>query len=92
MESGVEFDVSTLADWLGAYAVALMPMVEPILALVFASITRHPGPRNARLGPAERITQPPAPSYPIAAESAMRSKRKERIDAWSRTRVSSTFL
>jgi transposase len=34
---GVELDVSTLADWVGACAATLMPMVEAIRAHVFAA-------------------------------------------------------
>jgi transposase len=38
---GVELDVSTLADWVGASAAALMPLVEAIEAHVFAAQRIH---------------------------------------------------
>jgi len=38
---GVELEVSTLADWVGACAAALMPMVEAIRAHVFAAERIH---------------------------------------------------
>src|SRR5258707_11274664 len=38
---GVELDVSTLADWVGACAATLMPMVEAIRAHVFAAERIH---------------------------------------------------
>jgi transposase len=38
---GVDIDVSTLADWVGAAAAALMPMVEEIGAHVFAAERIH---------------------------------------------------
>jgi transposase len=38
---GVELDVSTLADWVGAAAASLMPLVEAIRAHVFAAQRIH---------------------------------------------------
>jgi transposase len=38
---GVEIDVSTLADWVGAAAASLMPLVEAIRAHVFAAERLH---------------------------------------------------
>jgi transposase len=38
---GIELDVSTLADWVGASAATLMPMVETIRAHVFAAERLH---------------------------------------------------
>jgi transposase len=38
---GIELDVSTLADWVGACAATLMPLVEAILAHVFAAERIH---------------------------------------------------
>jgi transposase len=38
---GIELDVSTLADWVGACAATLMPMVEAIRAHVFAAARIH---------------------------------------------------
>jgi transposase len=38
---GVELDVSTLADWVGAAAATLMPLVEAIRAHVFAAERLH---------------------------------------------------
>ena len=38
---GVEIDVSTLADWVGAAAASLMPLVEAIRAHVFAAERMH---------------------------------------------------
>src|SRR5216684_1240830 len=38
---GIELDVSTLADWVGACATTLMPMVEAIRAHVFAAERIH---------------------------------------------------
>jgi transposase len=38
---GIELDVSTLADWVGACAATLMPMVETIRAHVFAAERIH---------------------------------------------------
>ncbi len=38
---GIELDVSTLADWVGACAATLMPMVEAIRAHVFAAERIH---------------------------------------------------
>ena len=38
---GVELDVSTLADWVGAAAASLMPLVEAIRAHVFAAERLH---------------------------------------------------
>ena len=38
---GIELEVSTLADWVGACAAALMPMVEAIRAHVFAAERIH---------------------------------------------------
>jgi transposase len=38
---GVELDVSTLADWVGATAASLMPLVEAIRAHVFAAERLH---------------------------------------------------
>jgi len=38
---GIELDVSTLADWVGACAATLMPMVEVIRAHVFAAERIH---------------------------------------------------
>jgi transposase len=38
---GIELDVSTLADWVGACAFTLMPMVEAIRAHVFAAERIH---------------------------------------------------
>ena len=38
---GVEIDVSTLADWVGAAAASLMPLVETIRAHVFAAERIH---------------------------------------------------
>jgi transposase len=38
---GVEIDVSTLADWVGAAAASLMPLVEAIRAHVFAAERIH---------------------------------------------------
>ncbi len=38
---GVEIDVSTLADWVGAAAASLMPLVEVIRAHVFAALRLH---------------------------------------------------
>jgi transposase len=38
----VELDVSTLADWVGASAATLMPLVETIRAHVFAAERIHP--------------------------------------------------
>ena len=38
---GVELDVSTLADWVGASAATLMPLVEAIRAQVFAAERIH---------------------------------------------------
>jgi len=38
---GVELDVSTLADWVGASAATLMPLVEAIRAHVFAAQRLH---------------------------------------------------
>jgi hypothetical protein len=38
---GVELDVSTLADWVGACAATLMPLVEAIRAHVFAAERIH---------------------------------------------------
>ena len=38
---GIELDVSTLADWVGACAATLMPLIEAILAHVFAAERIH---------------------------------------------------
>src|SRR6266436_7932144 len=38
---GIELDVSTLADWVGACAATLMPLVERIRAHVFAAERIH---------------------------------------------------
>jgi transposase len=38
---GIELDVSTLADWVGACAATLMPMVEAVRAHVFAAERIH---------------------------------------------------
>ncbi len=38
---GVELDVSTLADWVGAAAASLMPLVELIRIHVFAAVRLH---------------------------------------------------
>jgi transposase len=38
---GVEIDVSTLADWVGAAAASLMPLVEAVQAHVFAAERLH---------------------------------------------------
>jgi transposase len=38
---GVELNVSTLADWVGAAAATLMPLVEAIRAHVFAAERIH---------------------------------------------------
>ena len=38
---GIELDVSTLADWVGASAATLMPLVEAIRAHVFAAERIH---------------------------------------------------
>jgi transposase len=38
---GIELDVSTLADWVGAAAGTLMPLVEVIRAHVFAADRIH---------------------------------------------------
>jgi transposase len=38
---GIELEVSTLADWVGASAAALMPLVEAIRAHVFAAARIH---------------------------------------------------
>jgi len=38
---GVDLDISTLADWVGAYAATLMPLVEAIRAHVFAAERIH---------------------------------------------------
>jgi transposase len=37
----VEIDVSTLADWVGASAAGLMPLVEAIRTHVFAALRLH---------------------------------------------------
>jgi transposase len=41
VREGVELDVSTLADWVGAAAATLMPLVEAIRAHVFAAERIH---------------------------------------------------
>ena len=38
---GIELDVSTLADWVGAAAATLMPLVDPIRSHVFAAERIH---------------------------------------------------
>ena len=38
---GIELDVSTLADWVGAAAATLMPLVDVIRAHVFAAERIH---------------------------------------------------
>ena len=38
---GVDLDVSTLADWVGAASATLMPLVEVIRAHVFAAVRMH---------------------------------------------------
>jgi len=38
---GVDIDVSTLCDWIGAISVALMPLVEAILAYILAGSRIH---------------------------------------------------
>src|SRR5260370_1013872 len=39
---GIELDVSTLADWVGASAATLMPLVESARAPLFSPRPRHP--------------------------------------------------
>jgi transposase len=41
VREGVEIDVSTLADWVGAAAASLMPLVEAVRAHVFAAERLH---------------------------------------------------
>jgi transposase len=38
---GVEIDVSTMADWVGAAAASLMPLVEAVRAHAFAALRLH---------------------------------------------------
>jgi hypothetical protein len=47
---GIALDVSTLADWLGAAAATLMPLIEAIRSHVFAAERTHPCGRHDRTG------------------------------------------
>ena len=55
---GIELDVSTLADWVGASAATLMPLVEAIRAHVFAAERIHADDTTCRCWPRAR----PAPA------------------------------
>ena len=83
---GIDLDVSTLADWVGASAATLMPLVETIRAHVFAAERIHADDttvpvlakgktRTGRLWTYVRDDRPFAGPAPPAAKESRRARR-----------------
>ena len=83
---GIDLDVSTLADWVGACATTLMPMVEAIRAHVFAGERIHaddtivPVLAKARRAPADYGSMC-ATTSPLADEIRRRRSSSTRVIA-----------
>src|SRR6266567_2461663 len=86
VREGIDLDVSTLADWVGACATTLMPMVEAIRAHVFAGERIHaddtivPVLAKARRAPADYGSMC-ATTSPSAGEIRRRQLSSTRVTA-----------
>jgi hypothetical protein len=64
---GIDLDVSTLADWVGACAATLMPLVEAIRTYAFAAKRIHADDTTA---PSDRLQPQALPHPPPNRESS----------------------
>jgi hypothetical protein len=73
---GIDLDVSTLADWVGAAAATLMPLVDVIRAHVFAAERIHATPRYRSWPRARPGSADSGPMYAMTARSPVPIRRR----------------